>query len=48
MLQWWQNNSSGIPSSVPNGQNESRRTEIYDVFCNKWANIGKGVEIGLR
>lgn len=48
MLQWWQNNSSGIPPSVPNGQNESRRTKIYDVFYNKWANIGKGVEIGLR
>ena len=30
MLQWWQNNSSGIPAFVPNGQNESGRTEIYD------------------
>mgnify|MGYP001638380194 CR=1 FL=1 len=42
MLQWWQNNSSGIPAFVPNGQNESGRTEIYDVFCNNWANTGKG------
>ena len=48
MLQWWQNNSSGIPSSVPNGPNESGRTEIYDVFCNNWKDSGKGVEIGLR
>lgn len=48
MLQWWQNNSSGIPAFVPNGQNESGRTEIYDVFCNNWANTGKGIEIGLR
>lgn len=48
MLQWWQNNSTGIPDSVPNGINDSGRTKIYDTFCNNWQNKGLGIDIGLR
>lgn len=38
LLQWWQNNSSGIPASIPNGLGENGRTEIYNTFISNWKN----------